>query len=88
MAPLAIAAELLPGSTAADLVRRAASGDSTAFEYLVTTSADRSFRLARAILGNESDARDATQDAYISAWRELPRLRDPDISTPGYGESS
>ena len=78
MAPLAMSAEHQPGSTIADLVRLAGSGDSTAFEYLVTTSADRSFRLARAMLGNESDARDATQDAYISAWRDLPRLRDPE----------
>lgn len=76
MAPLAIAAEFQPGSTEADLVRRAARGDSAAFEVLVTNRADRAFRLARSILGNESDARDATQDAFIAVWRELPRLRD------------
>jgi RNA polymerase sigma-70 factor (ECF subfamily) len=43
----------------------------------VETQVDRSFRTARAILGNDADARDATQDAYVSAWRELPSLRDP-----------
>ena len=78
MEPLAAAAAVQPGSAEADLVRRAAHGDNTAFEVLVTARTDRSFRLARAILGNESDARDATQDAFISAWRELPRLRDPE----------
>jgi RNA polymerase sigma-70 factor, ECF subfamily len=78
MEPLAAAAVVRPGSAEVDLVRRAARGDSSAFEVLATTRADRSFRLARAILGNESDARDATQDAFISAWRELPRLRDPE----------
>jgi RNA polymerase sigma-70 factor (ECF subfamily) len=60
-----------------DLVRRAAHGDQTAFARLVETQVDRSFRTARAILGNDADARDATQDACVSAWRELPNLRDP-----------
>jgi RNA polymerase sigma-70 factor (ECF subfamily) len=73
--PLAVGAAVRPGSTDVDVVRRAARGDSLAFEELVAVRADHSFRLARAILGNESDARDATQDAFISAWRELPRLR-------------
>lgn len=76
MEPLAIAADIRLGSTEAELVRHAAHGDSGAFEILVTARAERAFSLARAILGNESDARDATQDAFISAWRELPRLRD------------
>ena len=31
-----------------------------------------------AILGNEADARDATQEAFLRAWRDLPGLRDPD----------
>ena len=79
MEPLAAAIDVRPRSTATDLVERAARGDATAFEALVAASADRAFRLARAILGNESDARDATQDAFISAWRELPRLRDPEL---------
>jgi RNA polymerase sigma-70 factor (ECF subfamily) len=63
-------------STQADLVQRAARGDNAAFELLVSRGADRAFRTARAILGNESDARDATQNAFVLAWRELPRLRD------------
>ena len=29
-----------------------------------------------AILGNEADARDATQDAFVRVWRDLPGLRD------------
>lgn len=61
-----------------ELVRRAASGDQVAFEQLVTTRADAAFRTARAILGNDPDARDATQEAFVSAWRGLPRLRDLD----------
>jgi RNA polymerase sigma-70 factor, ECF subfamily len=64
-------------STRAELVRRAAGGDETAFELVVATRLDRSFRTARAILGNDADARDAVQEAFVSAWRELGKLRDP-----------
>ena len=64
--------------TSADdgLVRRARSGDAAAFEVLVDTRIDRCYRLAFSILSNDSDAADATQDALVSAWRQLPRLRD------------
>jgi RNA polymerase sigma-70 factor, ECF subfamily len=65
--------------TSADvaLVRRARTGDAAAFEVLVDTRIDRCYRLAWSILSNEADAADATQDALVSAWRQLPRLRDP-----------
>lgn len=77
MEPLAVAAETALAPSHADLVARAAQGDEIAFERLVAGRAERAFRTACAILGNEADARDATQDAFLSAWRELPRLRDP-----------
>jgi RNA polymerase sigma-70 factor (ECF subfamily) len=65
-------------ATSADdaLVRRARSGDAAAFEVLVDTRIDRCYRLAWSILSNDADAADATQDALVSAWRQLPRLRD------------
>ena len=64
--------------TSADdaLVRRARSGDAAAFGALVDTRIDRCYRLAFSILSNDADAADATQDALVSAWRQLPRLRD------------
>ena len=58
------------------LVARAAEGDTGAFADLIEPRLDRLLRHARAILGDEADARDATQDACISAWKNLPRLRD------------
>ena len=66
-------------ATSADdaLVRRARSGDAAAFEALVDTRIDRCYRLAWSILSNDADAADATQDALVAAWRQLPRLRDP-----------
>lgn len=60
------------------LVARAGGGDHLAFGQLVETRLDRAFRTANAILGNEADARDATQEAFTSAWVNLPRLRDVD----------
>ena len=67
------------GATSVDdaLVQRARTGDAAAFELLVDSRIDRCYRLAWSILSNDADAADATQDALVSAWRQLPRLRDP-----------
>lgn len=70
------AAQRLDASGADALVQRAAHGDATAFDLLVATRVDRCHRLAYSILGNEADAADATQEGFVSAWRQLPRLRD------------
>jgi RNA polymerase sigma-70 factor (ECF subfamily) len=59
-----------------DLVARAAGGDADAFEALVATRLNRAFRTATAILGNEADAHDAVQEAFVATWRHLPQLRD------------
>ena len=60
------------------LVARARAGDRDAFARLVEARAERVLRTARAILGNETEAHDAAQDALVSAWVNLPRLRDLD----------
>ena len=66
------------------LVDDARHGDRAAFEALLQVRLDDLFRTAWAILGDERDARDATQDACLMAWRRLPTLREP--STPiGFG---
>jgi len=67
------------GATSADdaLIRRARTGDAAAFEILVDSRIDRCYRLAWSILANDADAADATQDALVTAWRQLPRLRNP-----------
>ena len=73
----AVAVAANPVTSADDaLVRRARVGDAAAFAVLVDTRIDRCYRLARSILSNDADAADATQDALVSAWRQLPRLRD------------
>jgi RNA polymerase sigma-70 factor (ECF subfamily) len=58
------------------LILRASAGDAEAFDALVATRVDRCYRLAWTILRNDADAADATQEAFVAAWRELPRLRD------------
>ena len=58
------------------LVARACRGEAEAFSALVATRLPDMLRLARSILRNEADARDATQEAFVSAWVNLPRLRD------------
>ena len=59
-------------------VELAMRGDHDAFASLAAASADRLFALARMILRDTDRAEDAAQEALVKAWRELPRLRDPD----------
>jgi RNA polymerase sigma-70 factor (ECF subfamily) len=66
------------GSTVRDLVERAQGGDREAFGALVGLISDRMYGLAARILRDNDLAEDALQGALISAWRQLPTLRDPD----------
>lgn len=60
-----------------DLVVRAQRGERRAFETLAATDYPRLFRLAHGILRDRSSAEEASQDALVSIWRNLRRLRDP-----------
>lgn len=72
-------AELLDESS---IVQRAASGDRCAFTSLMRRYNRRLYRLARATLRNESEAQDALQDAYLSAYRSISSFRgESSIST-------
>jgi RNA polymerase sigma-70 factor, ECF subfamily len=59
------------------LVERAQRGDQHAFAVLVTGSIDRLYTIAYRILRDAELARDATQQAFLEAWHDLPSLRDP-----------
>lgn len=59
------------------LVERAIAGDRDAYTELVNQSIDRSYAVATLILRDPEWARDATQEAYVAAWRDLSSLRDP-----------
>lgn len=59
----------------AELVRRHVGGDPGAFAELVRRHERRVYNLAYRMLGREEDARDATQDAFLSALRKLTGFR-------------
>jgi RNA polymerase sigma-70 factor, ECF subfamily len=60
------------------LIDRARNGDLDAFDVIVRARMEAVYRLTNAILGDEADARDAAQETFVAAWRQLPRLREPD----------
>jgi RNA polymerase sigma-70 factor (ECF subfamily) len=60
------------------LVEHAKRGDREAFARLLELAAPRLLGAARLIVRDPELAHDATQDALIRAWRDLPGLRDPD----------
>jgi RNA polymerase sigma-70 factor (ECF subfamily) len=59
-----------------DLVERARRGDLDAFESIVRDRMSAVYRLSLAITGNEADAADATQDAFVAAWKQVRSLRE------------
>lgn len=66
----------------AQLVTAARDGDREAFDELVRVTYAESFTLALRLTGNEEDARDVVQEAYIRAFRGLSRFRgDAQFST-------
>ena len=58
------------------LVQRAKSGDEAAFTALVDLDGDRCYAIAYRILRDVERAQDVVQQAFLMAWRDLPRLRD------------
>ena len=59
-----------------ELVDRARRGDRDAFGVLAAGAVDRLYGIARLILRDSELAQDATQEALVRAWRDLPTLRD------------
>jgi RNA polymerase sigma-70 factor, ECF subfamily len=59
------------GGSEGALVERLRRGDGPAFEELLRAHSGRLLVVARRLLGNEEDARDAVQDAFLSAFRSL-----------------
>src|SRR5262245_23796588 len=61
-----------------ELVERARRGDREAFSALAAGHVDSCFALAYRVLRDPYRAQDATQQALLGAWRDLPNLRDPE----------
>jgi RNA polymerase sigma-70 factor (ECF subfamily) len=64
------------------IARLVAAGDRLAFESLMRRYNRRLYRLARASLRDATEAKDALQDAYLSAYRSIGQYRgDSALST-------
>ena len=65
-----------------ELVALSTEGDRAAFDELVRRTYHDTYTLALRLLGHEEDARDVTQEAYLRAYRGLPKFRgDAQFST-------
>lgn len=57
-----------------DLVERARAGDTDAFRELVDRHSRTMFKTAYRLTGNEADADDLVQEAFLRAYRKLDRF--------------
>src|SRR2546429_2958349 len=75
--PTPSAPEPKPASAVDDveLVGRIARHDQAAFEILMRRYNGKLFRVARAILKDDTEAEDALQEAYLDAYRHIDEFR-------------
>jgi RNA polymerase sigma-70 factor (ECF subfamily) len=59
----------------AELLAAAKGGDRDAFDELVRSTYADAYTLAYRLTGNEDDARDVVQEAYLRAFRSLKKFR-------------
>lgn len=59
----------------AELLARCRAGDQAAFRRLVEAHHGRVYCTAFAVVADEGAAAEVTQEAFIKAWRALPRFR-------------
>lgn len=67
-----------------DLIRRAREGDQEAFAALVTRKREMSFRIARHMVGDDGDAQDIAQQAFIRLWSALGTFDDASAFDPWF----
>ncbi len=60
----------------ADLIGPLKAGDEQAFEELLRRFEGKVYGLARSVTRNESDARDALQDAFLSVYRKIGSFKE------------
>lgn len=61
--------------TEAELIEQAKKGVDSAFAQLVQDNEHRVYSLALRMTGNQQDALDLSQEAFLRAWRTLPSFR-------------
>lgn len=57
------------------LIERAAAGEAAAFEQIMIHSQQRVMAMTWRILGNEADARDASQEVFLRVYKYLGRFK-------------
>lgn len=73
--PDPISTETAAADAEAERLRRAQAGDEAAFGELVKANYEGVFRRLAGILRNEHDARDVSQEVWLTAWRSLKDYR-------------
>ena len=58
-----------------DLVKQAQTGDTEAFDQLVSRYRTRIFGMIYNMVHNEQDAWDLAQDSFVKAWKSITRFR-------------
>ena len=59
-----------------DLIQNAKSGDVAAFEALVQTHRHIALRVAFLVVGDQTEAEDVTQEAFVKAYHAMSRFRE------------
>jgi RNA polymerase sigma-70 factor, ECF subfamily len=67
-----------------ELIRRARQGDQAAFAELVTLKREKAFRIARHMVGDDGDAQDIAQQAFIRLWSALGTFDDASAFDPWF----
>ena len=65
----------MPEPPDADILRKAASGDASAFAPLVDQYSGRLYSVCFNILGNQADAQDSVQETFLKAFRTMHRFQ-------------
>lgn len=75
MIPRHVKPAAIPPLDDAELVRRALARDPDAFRAIMQKHNQRLYRIARGVLRNSTEAEDAVQEAYVSAFTHLASYR-------------
>jgi RNA polymerase sigma-70 factor (ECF subfamily) len=69
------AADAATGPDDLELVARSQTGDTSAFNELVTRYRNRAYAMIYNMVRNEQDAWDLAQDGFVKAWKNIGKFR-------------